>query len=207
MALAGPVAVKPSRAEDRVLLERVSHDDGNALKALYDRCGAAALALACRILGGRGEAEEVVQETFVQVWQKARDYDASRGGAAAWIMTITRSRAIDRLRKRGAGERAAATSSGSDPEPEQAPSPLEAAEVHELRERIRAALRELPREQRTAIELAYYQGLSQSEIAARTGDPLGTVKTRIRIALSKLAALLEEPGAGGASAALTREPA
>jgi RNA polymerase sigma-70 factor (ECF subfamily) len=182
----------PPRAADRALLERISRGDGGALRALYDRSGGAALAIAQRILGSRGEAEEVVQETFVQVWQKARDYDESRGGAVAWVITITRSRSIDRLRQRAASERAVAASSTGDPGPTPIETPLDAAVRGELRQRVAAALRALPMEQRRAIELAYFEGLSQSEIAARTGEPLGTVKTRIRSALGKLAGLLGE---------------
>jgi RNA polymerase sigma-70 factor (ECF subfamily) len=154
------------------------------------------MSVAQRVLGARSEAEEVVQETFVQVWRQASTYDARRGGALAWITTIARSRAIDRLRSRAAAERVVA--SIDDPAPASAPiPPLEAAEQRQVRERVIAALAELPAEQRSVLELAYYEGLSQSEIASRLGDPLGTVKTRVRLGLAKLATLLdaEELGA------------
>jgi RNA polymerase sigma-70 factor (ECF subfamily) len=180
--------------DDRALLDRVSSGDAAALRTLYDRCSARALSVASRVLGVRSEAEEVVQETFVQVWRQAASYDASRGGAMAWVLTIARSRALDRLRTRAAAERAVARS--EDPEPPTQPAPLEAAEQRQLRQRVLAALAALPREQRSAIELAYYEGLSHSEIAARLGDPLGTVKTRVRLGLAKLAALLDERGSG-----------
>lgn len=182
-------------ATDRALLARVSAGDAAALRTLYDGCSGRALSIAHRVLGSRSEAEEVVQETFVQVWRQASSYDASRGGAMAWISTITRSRALDRLRTRMAGERAVARSEEPDPPPQ--PAPVELAAQRELRTQIAAALAALPREQRSAIELAYYEGLSHSEIAARLGDPLGTVKTRVRLGLAKLATVLghHRPGA------------
>jgi len=188
----------PGSVHDAALLVRVSGGDALALRALYERCGARALAVAYRVLGARSEAEDVVQETFVQVWRQAATYDASRGGAAAWIVTIARSRALDRLRARAAAERAAVRS-GDETEVASGPAPAEAAEQRQTRERVLAALAVLPREQRSAIELAYWEGLSHSEIAARLGDPLGTVKTRVRLGLAKLAALLRDAGLGEAS--------
>lgn len=175
-------------ALDQALLSKVSVGDASALRALYDSCGARAMSVAYRVLGTRSEAEEVVQETFVQVWRQAKSYDASRGGAMAWIATIARSRALDRLRTRAAGERAVARS--EEPDPPHAPAPVEIAAQRELRAQVTAALSSLPPEQRSAIELAYYEGLSHSEIAERLGDPLGTVKTRVRLGLAKLAAVL-----------------
>jgi RNA polymerase sigma-70 factor (ECF subfamily) len=172
-----------------LLLSRVAMGDGAALRALYDRCAPRALAIAQRVLGGRGEAEEVVQETFLQVWKQAGGYDAERGGAMAWVATIARTRAIDRLRSRAATGRAESRLEEVDPPP--APAPAEAAEQRQLRERVRGALAALPAEQRSVLELAYYQGLTQSEIAARLGHPLGTVKTRVRLGLAKLGSLLE----------------
>jgi len=177
-----------SNAPDQVLLANVSRGDSAALRALYDTCSGRALSIAYRVLGTRSEAEEVVQETFVQVWRQAASYDASRGGATAWIATIARSRALDRLRTRAAGERAVARS--EEPDPPAQPSPPELAAQRELRTQVIAALGALPQEQRSAIELAYYEGLSHTEIAARLGDPLGTVKTRVRLGLAKLAAVL-----------------
>jgi RNA polymerase sigma-70 factor (ECF subfamily) len=177
-----------SNAADQVLLARISHGDAAALRVLYDSCSARALSLAYRVLGTRSEAEDVVQETFVQVWRQAASYDATRGGAMAWIATIARSRALDRLRTRSASDRAVARSEDPDPPLQQAPAEL--AAQRELRSQVIAALAALPKEQRSAIELAYYEGLSHSEIAARLGDPLGTVKTRVRLGLAKLASLL-----------------
>jgi RNA polymerase sigma-70 factor (ECF subfamily) len=188
----------PAHAADQVLLARVSGGDATALRALYDGCAGRAMSIAFRVLGTRSEAEEVVQETFVQVWRQAASYDASRGGAMAWIATIVRSRALDRLRSRAASDRAVARSE-EDADPPTAPAPPELAAQRELRAQVMSALAALPLEQRSAIELAYYEGLSHSEIAARLGDPLGTVKTRVRLGLAKLASVLGAHRPGGAS--------
>jgi RNA polymerase sigma-70 factor (ECF subfamily) len=193
----GPADV-PTNAADRALFARVSGGDATALRALYESCSARALAIALRVTGSRGEAEEVVQETFVQVWRQAGSYDASRGGAMAWIATIARTRALDRLRARAASERAVTRSEEHDPEPPRSAAPAELAAQRELRAQVLAALASLPREQRSALELAYYEGLSHSEIAERLGDPLGTVKTRVRLGLAKLATLLDAHRPGGA---------
>ena len=151
------------------------------------------MAIALRVLKDRTEAEDVVQETFLEIWKRAAEFDANRGGADAWIVTIARSRAIDRLRSRDSAARAATASATPAPLPRAAP-PLELAEERQNRERIAAALATLPSEQRAAIELAYFEGLTQREISERTGDPLGTVKTRVRLAIEKLAAILEGGG-------------
>lgn len=188
----------PAHAADQALLARVSGGDATALRALYDGCAGRAMSIAYRVLGSRSEAEEVVQETFVQVWRQAASYDASRGGAMAWIATIVRSRALDRLRTRTAADRAVARSE-QEPDPPAAPAPPELAAQRELRAQVVAALAALPLEQRSAIELAYYEGLSHSEIAERLGDPLGTVKTRVRLGLAKLASVLGAHRPGGPS--------
>ena len=173
--------------EDARVLAAVARGDRAGLRTLYERHAGRALAIALRIMHSRAEAEEVVQDTFLEVWRRAAQYDRSRGGAGVWIATIARSRAIDRVRARGTAERTA--SAAADEPRSEARGVLEEVEQRSARERIAAALGELPAEQRTAIELAYFEGLSQSEIAARTGDPLGTVKSRIRIALGRLASV------------------
>jgi RNA polymerase sigma-70 factor (ECF subfamily) len=149
-------------------------------------------------LASQEEAEDVLQETFVQVWRQADRFDASRGGVMAWVVTIARSRAVDRLRARGAAERAEIASRAEDDDIPTS-SPSDEAEQRELRGRVCEALAALPAEQRRALELSYFDGLSQTEIAARLGDPLGTVKTRVRLGLGKLASLLREVGLGEAS--------
>lgn len=175
---------------DEALLARVATRDPQALRILYDRCSSIALAVSLRIMRSRPEAEEVVQETFIEVWKRADGFDGQRGSAAGWIVAIARSRALDRLRARSSAERAASAAQAE--EAPAVPLPIESAEQRQVRDRIQVALSTLPPEQRTAIELSYYQGLTQREIADRTGDPLGTVKTRVRLALAKLASLLEE---------------
>jgi RNA polymerase sigma-70 factor (ECF subfamily) len=183
-----------SKDGDRSLLEGVAHGDPAALRVIYERCAGRALAIALRVLGTRSEAEEVVQEVFIQVWNRATEYDAGRGSVLAWILTIARSRAIDRLRSRGAQARATAA---VDFDQASVQMPSELAEERQLRARVNSALGALPAEQRRAIELAYFEGLSQSEIANLTGDPIGTVKTRVRLGMSKLAGLLDEFAGGG----------
>lgn len=185
----GQAAPGPSAeaGEDARVLAAVARGDRAGLRTLYERHAGRALAIALRIMHSRAEAEEVVQDTFLEVWRRAAQYDRSRGSAGVWIATIARSRAIDRVRARGTAERTASAAAAEPPS--EARGVLEEVEQRSARERIAAALGELPAEQRTAIELAYFEGLSQSEIAARTGDPLGTVKSRIRIALGRLASV------------------
>lgn len=166
------------------LLARIQRRDHRALETLYRRTGPYALAVAKRIVGRMNEAEDVVQEAFVEVWRRADQYDQRRGSGEAWVLGIVRNRAIDRLRHRAVVLRAV-QDEGAPP-----PTPLEDATAIEERRAVVAALAEIPRDQRAAIELAYYDGLSHSEIAAKIGEPLGTVKTRIRTAMEKLTKLL-----------------
>lgn len=177
------------------LLARVAGGDERALRTLYDRHAGKLLLTARRLLGSAGEAEEIVQETFLDVWNRARTYDSERGSAATWILTIGRNRAIDRLRNRATRLRMHDRLQLSQREAALAPTPETAAEAAQSRRRMSAALNVLSPEQRIVVELAYYDGLSQSEIAARTGHPLGTVKGRARQALQRLAQLLDEGGA------------
>jgi len=185
----GQAAPGPSAeaGEDARVLAAVARGDRAGLRTLYERHAGRALAIALRILRSHAEAEEVVQDSFLEVWRRAVQYDQSRGSAGVWIATIARSRAIDRVRARGTAERTA--SAAADEPRGEAKGVLEEVEQRSARERIAAALGELAAEQRTAIELAYFEGLSQREIAARTGAPLGTVKSRIRIALGRLASV------------------
>jgi RNA polymerase sigma-70 factor (ECF subfamily) len=175
------------------VIRRVAQGDAAALRSLYERYGGRAMAIALRVLHQPSEAEEVVQETFLEIWKRAASYDPGRGAVAAWVATITRTRAIDRLRLRGSAARAVASADVLAP----VRTPVEDVEQREARRIVEAALQALPAEQRQVIELAYFQGLSQSEIAERTGEPLGTVKTRVRLAMEKLSLLIgndELPG-------------
>lgn len=170
----------------------VAAGDGAALGALYDRYGTSVFSLALRMLGDRQLAEEVVQETFLRVWRQAAAFQMARGTLATWILGIARNLAIDELRRRGARPQPAP----GDPQERLAllesdeADPAEQAYTHIRHDVVVGALESLPPAQREVLELAYFNGLSQSEIAERLGDPLGTVKTRMRLGLQKLKSIL-----------------
>ena len=168
------------------LIRCVAAGDQQALASLYDSTSRAIYGLLLRILSDAGAAEEVLLDVYAQVWRQADGYSERRGSPLAWLVTIARSRAIDRLRRsrqerelsaplEAASQRAAGGASAED----------EAA-AGETRAAVRAALHALPPEQREVIELAYYSGMSHSEIAAARGLPLGTVKTRTRLGMARL---------------------
>jgi RNA polymerase sigma-70 factor (ECF subfamily) len=174
-------------AEEAELLLSTARGDESAFARVYDRYGPILLGLLLRILRSRAEAEDVLQEVFLQVWQRAHSFDPSRGRAFTWLVTLARSRAIDRLRSVDSRERAAQRSAEEAP-PDSGPAEWaeDVAIRTERAEAVRAALSELPEEQRQVLLLAYLEGMSQSEIAAAKNQPLGTVKTRTRSALRKL---------------------
>jgi RNA polymerase sigma-70 factor (ECF subfamily) len=171
---------------DRALVARIERRDADALALLYDRYAARVNGLASRILGDTGEAEEVVQEVFLYVWRAAATFDATRGSVIAWLLVAARSRAIDRFRTRRPGGRERLRPLSDVPEAASPEDVEEDAGVREWEASCRSALKELPDDQRRALELAYFEGLTQQEIAARTKTPLGTVKTRVRLGLMKL---------------------
>ncbi|RKH00627.1 sigma-70 family RNA polymerase sigma factor [Corallococcus carmarthensis] len=177
---------------DRDLLKQVALGSAAAMRDVYARCSARAFAIAVRLLPTRADAEEVLQETFLDVWRRAREFDPARGGLETWVTTIARTRAIDRLRSLGTVSRMV-DGVAQQPPPVSAtpPSPDDSASAAQEQARVRVAMAQLPPEQREVVLLAYFDGLSQSEIAQKTGQPLGTVKTRARLALEKLAVLLE----------------
>jgi RNA polymerase sigma-70 factor (ECF subfamily) len=178
--------------DDYALLRRVGDRRQEALAELYDRYAGMLLALAARIVGNPADAEEVLQEVLVQVWGQARNYDPLRSSVSTWLVLLTRSRAIDRLRSRRVGERGLEALVREGPPAHTSPSGPRDVWSRERRERVRRELDELPPEQREVLEMAFYRGLTQSEIAARTGIPLGTVKTRTLLAMKKLRAALRE---------------
>ncbi|HYE14661.1 MAG TPA: sigma-70 family RNA polymerase sigma factor [Pyrinomonadaceae bacterium] len=188
------MTARPEQDEsDAALLVAVSRGDEAAFAALYDRYSPILLGLLLRILRSRAEAEDVLQEVFIQVWRQAGQFDPARGRPFTWLVTLARSRAIDRLRAVESRERAAQRSAEeARPEAATAETADDAAARSEQAEIVRRALAELPEEQRRALLLAYLDGMSQSEIAARTGQPLGTVKTRTRAGLRKLSELLRD---------------
>ena len=167
-------------------MARITTGDAEALGDLYDRFAGMLLALARRILGSRADAEEVVQECFLHVWERADRYDPKRASVSTWLVLITRSRAIDRLRSRGSKERVDQAYHERDPHQEVPPRGVESVLDRERRQKLRAILSELPAAQREVLDLAFYRGLSHREIAEETGIPLGTVKTRISLAMQKL---------------------
>ncbi|HSR42759.1 MAG TPA: sigma-70 family RNA polymerase sigma factor [Longimicrobiales bacterium] len=186
-----PTPPQSDAPPDHVLVERVASGDPRALGMLYDQHASMVFSLAASIVGGDHDAEEVTEDVFMQLWTSADRFDADRGALGSWLATITRSRALDRIRARkrrhAAHERAAARSESGLAAGPANPAPADAeAGRAEVRERVSRALGLLNDDQRRAIELAYFEGLTQSEIARRLGAPLGTVKTRIRDGMTKL---------------------
>lgn len=186
-----------STESDHGLLDRVARGEEAALERLYDRYAAALYALAYRIAGERSDAEEIVLDCFAQAWRDARRFRAERGSVIAWLTTICRSRALDLVRARGRRARVVNHAAAADPDvaPAMGGSGRAAgseAEIENLERRkvVADALGALSSPQRQAIELAYYAGLSHSEIAERLGEPLGTVKTRVRLAMERLREIL-----------------
>lgn len=179
---------EPAQIEEIDLLRAIAQRDEAALAALYDRYRSILFGLLVRILGSRDEAEDVLQEVFIQVWRRAGDFDQERGKPFTWLVTLARSRAIDRLRQLSARERLASASLQN--RPGEASDAAADAYQSEQKEIVSGALDQLPFEQRQTLLLAYYEGLTQTEIAGRLGAPLGTVKTRMRAGMIKLRELL-----------------
>jgi RNA polymerase sigma-70 factor (ECF subfamily) len=198
-----PVAL--SLLPDRDLLARARDDDADAFAVIYDRHATAAYSLAYRICGTRALAEDVVQEAFLSLWRRLDRYDATRGEVRSWLLGIVHNGAIDKLRQSLVHERRRATSEGLE-ERLQSPERTDLeVEQREQANEVRGALRALPPEQRRVIELAYFEGLTHTEIAARLDLPVGTIKGRMRLALAKLAGTLsavEQPAADAGRVAL-----
>jgi len=204
-----PGSIEAGNLNDEELLAAIQRHDDAALAELYDRYGHLAFGLAYRILGERGTAEDIVQEAFLAVWRRSSSFKADRGSARAWLMSIVHNASIDRRRGRHRREL-------TDVPLDDLAFKLETdaedtfAVVSERieAEHVRAALGGLPAEQREVIELAYFGGLTQQEIATRTGTPLGTVKSRMRLGLHKMRTLLgssltgDTPYSAGAESAL-----
>lgn len=175
-------APRPDAAEEMRLVARVRAGDQPALAELYDRYSSVVYAVALRVLQDAAAAEDVLQDIFLRLWRNPDAFDASRGSLAAWLAVITRHRSIDRLRQRRPEtdiEKCVITSS---------PDLRDQTERSLVIEKVRSALREMNPDQRKALEMAFFQGLTHVEIAEKTGEPLGTIKTRIRSALRQLRA-------------------
>lgn len=193
IAQAARVTSRPvDDADDRAALARMAQGDASGLAAFYDRYARAVYSLALRILGNQGDAEDIVQEVFSQAWRQAARYDPTKGAAAAWLLMLARSRSIDRLRAIRVRPAEVVEDGPTDVNQIVYGGPAPDAQVMSSDEqaRVRLALERLPLLQRAALELAYYEGLTHVEIAARLEEPLGTVKTRIRNGLVRLRELL-----------------
>ena len=177
---------------DAQLLDGIARRDESSLAALYDRYHLLAFSLALRVVNDRGRAEDVVQDAYLSVWRKAGSYVEGRGSVKTWLTSIVRNRAIDlvRARRESDSDDEAVLLAIRDPRP----SVIEQVTATLDRDVIRGAIGELPLEQRQAIAMAYFEGLSHSEISDATGLPLGTVKSRIRLGMHRLRGLLLEAG-------------
>jgi len=176
---------------DEALVALAARSEQSALAELYDRFGRPAYGLALRILRDEALAEDAVQEAFLALWRTAARFVPERGKASTWILTLVHRRAVDIVRRE---ERGRADALEQAPEPQSRDTVDEEAWLRLRRERVQDALRKLPDQQREAIELAYYGGFTQSELAERLGQPLGTIKSRMFLGLTRLRELLGEPG-------------
>jgi RNA polymerase sigma-70 factor (ECF subfamily) len=181
--------------DDLALMYAVQRRDERALAVLYDRHSARTLGLIMRIVPDQAEAESVLLSTFTQVWQSAQSYSPERGPFAAWLVMMARSRALDVARAAGRRDKLMPVSMDQLPKGSPMPAaefrdPVDDIDAKQRRDRLRRAMHELPEQQRLAIELAFYEGLSHSDVAEKLGEPLGTIKTRIRLGMTKLRAAL-----------------
>jgi RNA polymerase sigma-70 factor (ECF subfamily) len=190
----GQTASDDASNGDQILIRLVANGQPEALAQLYDRYRRLVISLALAIVGDLATAEEVTLDVFMRVWQKAGTYRADRARVSTWLTHITRNQAIDVLRRRGAraDDRSLAWDELTNEATRPADDPQELAEQALRRERVRLAVSQLPREQRQALALAYFRGYSQSDIARLLDQPLGTVKTRIRLAMRRLRSLLAD---------------
>ncbi len=182
-------AQPPTNLTDEELLTRLAQEDEEAMRAFYRRYAGLVFSLAQRVLGDQARAEEILQETMLRVWRMAGSYDITRGRVDAWVVTIARNLTISMLRRDRNAPIFARLDDLGDVQ-DIADDPEEAAWLRARRELVREALLQLPLAQRKVVLLAYFGDLSQSEIADRTGEPLGTVKSRLRLALRRLEPLL-----------------
>jgi RNA polymerase sigma-70 factor (ECF subfamily) len=184
-----------SETPDETLVTRVARGDSAALAALYDRYAARVLGISMKIVGDQALAEDILQETFWRVWQSASTYQSQLGPFAGWLFRIARNLSIDAYRRRSVRPQAFLSASGSDPILEQMPDPdmdvAEQAQSILTNRQVRKALASLPGVQRQVIEMAYFYGMTRQEIAEATGEALGTIHTRARLALQKLRGELE----------------
>ncbi len=176
---------KEPRDDPVHLIQQIARGDREAFGHFYDRYASLAFTFAARLLRDRSDADDVLQEVFLQVWRQAKSYSQDKGSPEAWIITITRSRAIDKLRSKRRRERSFVAV--EDPAGAEYGGKVESgAKESEARLIVNSALARLPEAQRKVLEMAYFDGLTQSEIAARLAEPLGTIKTRMRSGIERL---------------------
>lgn len=181
-----PSADPKAALSDTDLVSAIRSGDQRAMATVYDRYSPVVYSIALRVLGDTGGAEDVQQDVFMQLWRNPSAFDSSRGNLGAWLAVITRNRAIDLLRKRRPE---------TDPEDvvlSIVPDMVGDADRSRIAEKVRGVLGAMPSSQRAALEMAYYQGMTHTEIAAKTGEPLGTIKTRIRAGLMILRKAFQE---------------
>ncbi len=174
------------RLEEILLISRIASQDQSALSLLYDRYAKIIYTIAYRILNSPEESEEIVLDVFTQVWRIAKNYQSQKGRVDTWLFMITRSRALDRLRSQARAGKAITASKDALIMRSHSDSPEKDVLIQERSIYVKACLDQLPADQRLVLELAYFKGLSHSQIAAETGISLGTIKTRIRLGLKKL---------------------
>jgi len=181
--------VKTESASAAYLIRQVANQDRDAFSQLYDRFSTLVFTLVMRMLRVRSDAEDLLQEVFVQVWRQAQSYSAERGSPEAWIINIARSRAIDKIRSIRRMEKSFVLT--DDPARAESSDNVESSVAEsEARMAMNSALANLPETQRRVLELAYFDGLTQTEIANRLAEPLGTVKTRMRTGIQRLRDML-----------------
>ena len=187
---ASPKAVKS--LDDKELVALIVDRQPDAISELYDRYSGMLHALSQRILGSSSDAEDVLQDAFLQIWNQASRYDPKRSSVSTWLVLITRSRSIDRLRSRQVQQRTATAAKQENSTTHTSPVGVGNVLLQERRSRLQTEMRGLPDEQRQVLEMAFFRGMTQSEISSETGIPLGTVKTRTLLAMKKLRKALSD---------------
>lgn len=178
--------------DDKELIAAIVEKKAVAIAELYDRYSGMLHALSQRILGNSSDAEDVLQEAFLQVWNQAARYDAKRSSVSTWLVLITRSRSIDRLRSRQVQQRTVTAAKQENSTTHTSPKGVGNVLLQERRKRLQQEMKGLPKEQRQVLEMAFFKGMTQSEISHQTGIPLGTVKTRTLLAMKKLRKALSD---------------
>jgi len=187
-----PTGSPVTSLDDKELVRSIVAQEADAIAELFDRYSGMLSALSMRILSDPADVEEILQETFLQVWNQAGRYDSKRSSVSTWLVLIARSRSIDRLRSRQVKLRTATAARQENPDIHTSPKGVGTVLLKERRRRLQEEMAKLPQEQRQVLEMAFYGGMTQSEIAEQAKIPLGTVKTRTLLAMKKLRQALRE---------------